>query len=112
MIRAQRRKKAMDTQFTTKLKTALKELEKEHDLKQLKVVVQPSGGGRFVASVFSSSFAEIPDEYRQDLVWQKIIDKLNDYEQRLVEFVYTDSPSDQQEAGESPDNRKKQAKAR
>jgi hypothetical protein len=86
--------------FPEKLKEALKELEQERDLKGLNIEVQPSGGGRFIAIVRSPSFEEIPEHFRQDLVWEKILEKLNDYEQRLVEYVHTPAPSE--EEAESP----------
>jgi hypothetical protein len=47
--------------FPEKLTAALKELEKEHNLKELSVEVIPSDSLRFVAIVTSDSFEEIPD---------------------------------------------------
>jgi hypothetical protein len=101
--------------FPEKLREALKELEKEQNLKELSVEVIPSGSYRFVAIVTSDSFEEIPDYIRQDLVWGKVLEKFDDYEQRQVEFIDTPSPSDdQEEAGEEPPpkKRKKPAKRR
>ncbi len=86
--------------FPEKLKDVLKELEKDGQLNEVNVEVEPSGGGRFVAEVTSASFTDIPEEIRQDLVWGKILEKLDDYEQRLVEFVFTASPLEKHNSGE------------
>jgi hypothetical protein len=101
--------------FPEKLSEALKELEKEHHLKELSIEINPTSGGRFVAIVTSESFEEIPDYTRQDLVWQKVLERLDDFDQRRVEFIYTPSPSEEaEEAGEEhpPKKRKKPAKRR
>ena len=58
---------------------------------------------------------EIPDYIRQDLVWGKVLEKFDDYEQRLVEFIDTPSPSDKgEDIGDEPPpkKRKKPAKRR
>jgi len=98
--------------FPEKLKEVLMELETERNLKGLNIEVQPSGGGRFVAVVRSPSFEEIPEYLRQDLVWEKILEKLNDYEQRLVEFVHTLAPPDEEADSEPPPSRKKPSRRR
>ena len=99
--------------FPEKLSEALKELEKEHHLKELTIEVIPSGSYRFVAIVTSESFEEIPYHLRQDLVWGKILEKFDDYEQRQVEFIDTPSPSDEQEeVSEEPPPRKRKKPAK
>jgi hypothetical protein len=98
--------------FPEKLKELLKELEQYHQLKGMNVDVEPSGGGRFVAVVTSLSFADIPEEARQDLVWGKVMEKLNDYEQRLVEFIDTPSPLEERSSGEPLPRPRKPAKRR
>jgi hypothetical protein len=98
--------------FPEKLKEVLKELETEGKLKAMKVEVEPSGGGRFVADVTSPSFADIPEHIRQDLIWGKILEKLSDYEQRSVEFVFTPSPQEEKEFSEPLPKPKKSAKRR
>ena len=99
--------------FPEKLTEALKELEKEHNLKELNVEIIPSGGYRFVAIVTSESFEEIPDYIRQDLVWGKVLEKFDDYEQRLVEFIDTPSPSDKgEDIGDEPRPRKRKKPAK
>jgi hypothetical protein len=98
--------------FPEKLKDMLEELETEGRLKQMKVQVEPSGGGRFVADVTSPSFADIPEELHQELVWGKILEKLDDSEQRRVEFVFTPSPEEELTSGEPSRNPKRSAKRR
>src|SRR5262249_20949491 len=83
------RNQVISMTFPEKLTAALKELEKEDNLKELSVEVIPSDNYRFVAIVTSDSFEEIPDYIRQDLVWGKVLEKFDDYEQRLVEFIDT-----------------------
>ena len=100
------------TTFPEKLKAVLGELEKEGRLKGMKVEVEPSGGGRFVADVPSPSFADIPEELHQELVWGKILEKLDDSEQRRVEFVFTPTPEDEVASDEQVRKPKKSAKQR
>lgn len=100
------------TRFAEKLREVLEELEKEGRLKQIKVEVEPSGGGRFVADVTSPSFAEIPEELHQELVWGKILERLDDSEQRRVEFIFTPSPGEEITSGEPSRNPKRSAKRR
>jgi hypothetical protein len=98
--------------FPEKLTEALMELERDGGLKELKVEVEPSGSARFVAYVTSPSFDEIPDYARQSMVWGKILERLSDSEQRLVEFVFTPSSLDEEEFDEPPPKPKKPAKRR
>ncbi|HZW30628.1 MAG TPA: hypothetical protein VFF52_07980 [Isosphaeraceae bacterium] len=101
--------------FPEKLTAALKELETEDQLKDLKVEVIPSGGYRFVVIVTSPSFEDIPDYIRQEMVWGKVLERLDNYEQRSVEFIDTPSPSDEQAEVDDeppPKKRKKPAKRR
>ena len=56
-----------------------------------------STGGSWRRS--STPAFETMDEYdRQLLVWGKILEKLDDQEQRRVEFVHTTAPSERAEA--------------
>ncbi len=98
--------------FPEKLKEVLMELEKGRNLKGLNIEVQPSGGGRFVAIVRSPSFEEIPEHLRQNLVWEKILEKLNDHEQRLVEFVHTLAPSEEEADSEPSGGRRRPSRRR
>ena len=96
--------------FPEKLKEALEELGTEGQLKGIKVEVEPSGGGRFVADVTSPSFADIPEELHQELVWGKILERLDDSEQRRVEFIFTPSPEEEIASGEPIRKPKKSAR--
>jgi hypothetical protein len=58
------------------------------------VMVSPSGGGRVLVVVVSSMFEDLPDGDRQDRVWRKLIDRLDDDEQARVEFVFTRTPEE------------------
>jgi hypothetical protein len=103
--------------FPQRLKGLLEQIGREQGLKELSIEVQPSGGGRYVAIMRSESFEDIPEHVRQELVWQKILDNLDDYEQRLVEFVHTMAPSEEAGEEEVPveppgEMRKKPAKRR
>jgi hypothetical protein len=55
-------------------------------------------GLRILAQVVSPSFETMDEGDRQTLVWGKLLDDLPDRESRMVEFVYTDSPSEIAEA--------------
>jgi len=98
--------------FPEKLKEVLMELEQERNLKELNVEVQPSGGGRFVAIVRSPSFERILPHFRQNLVWGKILEKLDDYEQRLVEYVHTPAPSEEEADSEPSEGPKRPSRRR
>ena len=103
--------------FPEKLRGLLEEVGKEQHLKDLSIEIQPSGGGRYVVIMLSETFAAIPDYARQELVWQKILDHLDDYEQRKVEFVHAAASPEEGEEEESPvappkKRRKKPAKRR
>ena len=98
--------------FPEKLTQALKELEKEHNFKELTIEVIPSGSYRFVVIVESESFEEIPYHLRQELVWRKILDKFDDHEQRQVEFIDTPASSDEQEVADEPPPRKRKKPAK
>jgi hypothetical protein len=82
--------------FPERLTAAFKELEKEHQLEGLTIEVIPDSY-RFVVVIRSESFEKIPDYVRQDLVWGKVLEKFDDNEQRLVEFIDTPAPSDKGE---------------
>lgn len=97
-------------EFPEKLKEVLTQLEGEGRLKRVKVEVEPSGSGRFVAQVTSPSFADIPEEIRQKMVWEIILEKLDDCEQRRVEFVFTPSPQEELSSGEHLRRPKKSVK--
>jgi len=80
--------------FKEKVKKVLKELE----LPGESVEIEPSGGLSVVAVVVSDAFETMDEGERQHLVWKKLIEKLDPYEQTLVEFVHTMAPSEMEPA--------------
>ena len=77
-----------------KVKKALEELP----LPGLEVEIEPASGFRVVAVVISPDFETMDEGKRQHLVWKKLIERLDDYEQTLVEFVHTMAPSEMEPA--------------
>ena len=55
-------------------------------------------GLRILAQVVSPTYETMDEGDRQAMVWGKLLDELPDRESRMVEFVYTDSPSEIEEA--------------
>jgi acid stress-induced BolA-like protein IbaG/YrbA len=80
--------------FKEKVRKVLEELE----LPGLEVEIEPGSGNRVVAEVVSDAFEGMYEHDRQDIVWRKLLDKLDDYEQTRVEFVHTTAPSERAEA--------------
>ncbi len=76
--------------FRDKVKNILEEIE----LPGLEVEIESEEHGRVVAEVLSPAFETMPEYERQELVWGKLLEKLDDYEQTLVEFVHTTAPSE------------------
>lgn len=50
---------------------------------------------KYFGSIVSPSFEGMNEAKRQSLVWGQILESLDDDDQRRVEFVYTDAPSEQ-----------------
>jgi acid stress-induced BolA-like protein IbaG/YrbA len=73
-----------------KVKKALEELP----LTGLEVEIEPANGFKVVAVVTSSDFETMDEGERQHMVWKKLLERLDDYEQTLVEFVHTMAPSE------------------
>jgi hypothetical protein len=63
-----------------------------------KVRIIKNYGLRILAQVVSPSFETMDEGDRQVFVWGKLLDDLPDRESLMVEFVYTDSPSEIAEA--------------
>jgi acid stress-induced BolA-like protein IbaG/YrbA len=79
-----------------KVQSALKELP----LAALEVEIEPDNGFKVVAVVTSSDFETMDEAVRQHMVWKKLLERLDDYEQTLVEFVHTMAPSEIEPAHE------------
>ena len=80
-------------EFRDKVKKVLEEL----DLPGLQVEIESEERGRVVAEVLSPAFETMDEFDRQGLVWGKILERLDDSEQRRVEFVHTTAPSERAE---------------
>ena len=59
-------------------------------------------GTRVVPIVTSDDFEKMDEGQRQRIVWQKLLDELDPYEQTRVEFVHTMAPSEYQPAHDEP----------
>ena len=90
---------AVDTQEATiqKLKTVLADLPIQVDL----VKVAPSNAFLVIAQIVSPNYEGMDEAERQSMVWNHIHRALDDEEQRRVEFVYTDAPSELEELVEN-----------
>jgi hypothetical protein len=80
-----------------KVKKALEELP----LAGLAVEIEPDSGFRVVAVVTSNDFESMDEGERQHMVWKKLLERQDDYEQTLVEFVHTMAPSEIEPAHDS-----------
>jgi len=81
-------------EFRDKVKRVLEEI----DLPDLEVEIESEELGRVVAEVVSSAFETMSEYDRQHIVWQQLLDRLDDYEQTRVEFVFTTAPSERDAA--------------
>jgi acid stress-induced BolA-like protein IbaG/YrbA len=77
-----------------KLKDKIKSALEQLDLPGLKVEIEPDNGHKVIAIVTASQFESMDEGERQHLVWRKLLDELDPYEQTLVEFVHTMAPSE------------------
>jgi acid stress-induced BolA-like protein IbaG/YrbA len=84
-------------EFRDKVKKVLEEI----DLPGLEVEIESEERGRVVMEVLSPAFETMPEYERQELIWAKLLEKLDDYEQTLVEFVHTTAPSGRDAAPQS-----------
>lgn len=55
-------------------------------------------GTRFVVAVISAEFDDIDEGERQVQIWNLLAENLSEEEHRRVEFVFTISPRDEDEA--------------
>jgi stress-induced morphogen len=66
------------------------------ELDEPRIQVYPASIGKYkyFGAIISKTFEGMNEAARQRLVWQRILDTLDDSDQRRVEFVYTNSPSE------------------
>jgi acid stress-induced BolA-like protein IbaG/YrbA len=84
-----------------KLSEKIKRVLEGLNLRGLEVEIEPDTGSRVVAVVTSEEFESMDEADRQQLVWMKLLEELDDYEQSRVEFVHTMAPSEWEPAGET-----------
>lgn len=77
-----------------KIEDKVKKVLEELPLSSLAVEIEPDNGFKVVAVVTSDEFETMDEGERQHLVWKKLIQNLDPYEQTLVEFVHTMAPSE------------------
>ncbi len=80
------------------IKMKVKQVLEQLDLADLEVRILENRGSRVLVAVISPAFEEMDEADRQELVWGKLLDELGDYESRRVEFVFTDTPKEIEEA--------------
>jgi acid stress-induced BolA-like protein IbaG/YrbA len=85
-----------------KIQEKVKKVLEELPLSGLSVEIEPDNGFKVVAVVTAKEFETMDEGERQFLVWKKLIESLDDYEQTLVEFVHTMAPSEMEPAHDEP----------
>jgi acid stress-induced BolA-like protein IbaG/YrbA len=91
-------RRSFDMQVAQKVRRLLESLA----LKDLTVVVVSDGDWNIVARVVSSDFESLPTEDRQDRVWACLRENLSEEELTRVDFVFTNTPSEQADAEARP----------
>jgi acid stress-induced BolA-like protein IbaG/YrbA len=76
------------------MKEKVKKILQDLPLSHLEVEIEPEFGPRVVAVVISDEFERMDEGERQCIVWKKLLDELDPYEQTWVEFVHTMAPSE------------------
>ncbi len=70
---------------------------KRIDLIDPVIRIGPGDHGRAVAVIVSQTFEGMNEARRQEIVWDRILKDLDEDEQREIEFLYTDTPSERAE---------------
>ena len=76
------------------IESRVREALQKLDLIDLEIRFLNNRGTRVLVSVISPGFVEMDEGERQELVWGKLLDELGDYDSRRVEFVFTDTPKE------------------
>jgi acid stress-induced BolA-like protein IbaG/YrbA len=80
------------------IKTKVQKVLEGLDLADLEVRILDNRGTRVLVAVISPEFENMDEGDRQELVWGKLLDELGDEDSRRVEFVFTDTPSEIEQA--------------
>ncbi len=81
-----------------RIQDKVKKVLEELPLSGLAVEIEPDNGFKVVAVVTSNDFETMDEGERQHIVWKKLIQRLDEHEQALVEFVHTMAPSEMEPA--------------
>ena len=79
----------------SEVKKKLSEALQALDLKEQQVSVDIESGHRLVAVVTSPEFEGVDEAQRQSQVWQVVFDNLDEEEQVLVDFIFTNTPKEE-----------------
>ena len=79
-------------EFDARFETCLRGLDLENP--QIRVYPADYAEYKYFGSIVSRSFEGMGEAGRQSLVWGRILDALDDDDQRRIEFVYTNAPSE------------------
>jgi len=79
------------------LKETLGKLLEAMDFDDLEVTVEEGRGRRLVAVVTTPDFEGMAESERQSLVWEKVYNEFNDEEQTRIDFIFTNTPSEEEE---------------
>lgn len=79
-----------------KLEEALETL----DYEDLQVTAELDPGHRLVAVVTTPEFEGVDEAERQSETWQPVFDQLDDEEQALISFIFTNTPDEEEEIEE------------
>ena len=78
--------------FALRLETTLRALPIESP--EIRVYPADPAKYKYFGSVTSRSFEGLDDGRRQAMVWDQILNTIDDEDQRRIEFVYTHAPSE------------------
>lgn len=59
-----------------------------------RVTLEQNDSGRLFAYIVSPSFENMEDSDRQALAWGAVLDNFDEGDQRRIEFIFTDAPSE------------------
>jgi hypothetical protein len=66
----------------------------EGAIREPEVIVQPGDFSMVLVSVVSPTFEGMDEGDRQEIVWQRVLDDFEAADQKRIEFIYTDAPSE------------------
>lgn len=79
------------------VKDRLKEVLQSLDFDELEVSAELESGHRLVAVVTTPEFDGVDEAERQSTVWQAVYDYLEEDEQALISFIFTNTPAEEED---------------